>query len=159
MKSIIIFIIFLQLTNCKSIIEIKNITKLLIQPNQFKNFMLNANTLTKMNIGDKISIQCPLPDFKAGKFNRDTTHYNKKKSTPIFITTWYKNKIKINQFFDEEFNHIKIFEDKIKINGLISSDSGVYFCEIIMGTGINIRSSNLTLQVNDFQYGKLMLKN
>jgi len=157
MKLIIILIIILKLalTDCKSLYDIKNVTRK--QPKQFKNIILNANTITKMNFDEKLSIECPIQELKSVKNNRET-HYNKKKSTPIFITTWYKNQIKINQFIDEEFERIKIFGQRIKINGLLSSDSGVYFCEVIMGTGINFRSSNLTLLVNDpIQNGKYIL--
>ena len=157
MKLIIILIIILKLaiTDCKSLYDNRDLTRK--QPKQFKNIILNANTITKMNFDEKLSIECPIQDLKSVKNNRET-HYNKKKSTPIFITTWYKNQIKINQFIDEEFERIKIFGQRIKINGLLSSDSGVYFCEVIMGTGINFRSSNLTLLVNDpIQNGKYIL--
>ena len=89
MKLIIILIIILKLaiTDCKSLYDNKNLTRK--QPKQFKNIILNANTITKMNFDEKLSIECPIQDLKSVKNNRET-HYNKKKSTPIFITTWYK---------------------------------------------------------------------
>jgi hypothetical protein len=134
-------------TNSHSILA-KLFNKKLID---YKNVLLNSNTIKQVNTGDKIIIECPLPD----NLNHES-HHSRKKAAPIFITTWYKNQIKISQFIDEYFDRVKFFERKFKIKYLIQSDSGVYSCEVIMGTGISSRSYNLTLQVIDNQESKYL---
>ena len=139
-------------TNSHSILS-KLFNKKLID---YQNILLSSNTNKLMNTGDKIIIECPLPD-NVNKLSSHGSH-NRKKAAPIFITTWYKNQLKISQFIDEYLDRVKFFDRKFKIKYLIPSDSGVYSCEVIMGTGISSRSYNLTLQINDNQYSNKYFK-
>jgi hypothetical protein len=120
---------------------------------RFKNVILNTNIALQMNTGDNIIIECPMSQSsqKFNKLNRET--HSDMKSTPVFITSWYKNQIKISQFIDENMERFKFLEKKLRIKDLTKTDSGVYSCEIITGTGLSVTNSNLTLQVNEAPTG------
>lgn len=144
----------------ESINATQQIIKSLFQTSRVinKNIILDINVDKQLNTGQDILMECPLPQSlhsqQHKKQNRDT-RFNKK-STPIFITTWYKNQLKINQFIGEYLDRVKFFERKLRIKELMKADSGVYSCEIITGNGQNVKSANLTLQVNDITDGKFI---
>ena len=108
--------------------------------------ILNSNRIKQLSSGESIQIECPSPHSTQNSLNKDTKN-NKLKSTPVYITNWFKNQLKMHQF-GESNERVTFIGRKLKINNLVKSDTAIYSCEIIMGTGQIVHSANLSLQID-----------
>ena len=137
-------------TTSKSIIENAILTQ---RKNKFTRVVLNTNAMKQLITGDSILIECPLPKSTHTILSQENKN-SKYKSAPVYITTWFKNQFKMHQFIGEYLDRVTFDGRKLKISDLVKSDTGVYSCEIIMGTGQIVHSANLSLQIDEL--GKLI---
>lgn len=119
----------------------------------YKLVRLEKNQERSYPLDDHLLIECPIE--KLAQRERVLTRQHNKLKTSAIITSWFKDNIKLNQFSldsldlngDSFYGRVKLFQRILKIKHLVAADRGVYSCEIISGSGISIRSSNLTLNV------------
>lgn len=132
-------------TTSKPIIESLLTTQ---RKNKYTRVVLASNTGKQLFTGDSIQIECPLPKSTQSKLHQEAKG-NKLKSAPVYITTWFKNQLKMHQFIGEYLDRVTFNGKKLKITDLNKADTGVYSCEIVMGTGQIVHSSNLTLKIDE----------
>jgi hypothetical protein len=109
---------------------------------------------------DQLTLECPMEILNNNKQERSSLHETKQEEDiqsfkkSAIITSWYKDGTKLNQFSLEEvaLNHqtrVQIIHRRFRIKSLLKSDSGVYMCEMVTGTGLTVNSKSLVLQVHD----------
>ena len=114
---------------------------------KYNSLYIDSSITKQYNPGENLVIHCPIDRLN---------NYLKSKHSQL-ITNWYKNQVKLTMFNLEDMTspflvdkpgRVKLMDRKIKIKDLTPFDSGVYMCEMITGTGISIKSHNLTLNIN-----------
>lgn len=113
----------------------------------FKHIRLDKNTTEQFAPNDNILIECPISRLSSGNHSliKRVQHGNKRAAV---ITSWFKDGIKLNQYDFEDYGRIRLFQRILKIKHLLPYDSGVYHCEIISGSGINVKSETATININ-----------
>ena len=122
------------------------------RPN-YKLVRLEKNQARSYVNGDNLLIECPIE--RLGQRERVLSRKHDEIKTSAIITSWYKDNIKLNQFSldsldlngDSIYGRVKLFQRILKFKHLVAADTGVYSCAIISGSGISIRSNNLSLNV------------
>ena len=127
LKYMLLVILIIQIVNTKR-----------IQSN-FNHVRLDKEQIQNFNAGNNLLVECPIQSLAS-------THTHTRRKRSVIITSWFKGNIKINQF-NLNGQRINLYQKIFKIKNLVPSDSGVYSCGIISGSGITVRSHNLTLNV------------
>lgn len=122
----------------------------------FKHIRLDTDQELVFETNAKLLIECPVQQLMP------STHLKRFRRSAV-ITSWFKNDKKINQFNVEAYSgnengRVQLFKKILKIKSVQVSDSGMYRCEVISGSGINVHSHTLTMSVNDIK-GKFSKEN
>ena len=115
-----------------------------------KHVRLDKDQIRKYNSTDHLLIECPVGQLASERSVSKRLQPTNRRAA--VITSWFKDGIKLNQYDFEEYGRVRLFQRILKIKNLLPSDSGVYHCEIISGSGINVRSSSLTISVQGSDY-------
>lgn len=130
------------------LLQIQSVFSNLIQTSMLQNsnhsvktISLAEKSINHFKKGNSIQFECPVDEILTSSQNSKFQNY---------LITWFKNKNKINHFFNSDTiglnKRIKIQDNKLTINYLFKIDAGVYNCEVITGSGLNLKSSNVTLE-------------
>lgn len=93
-----------------------------------------------------VRLECPVERlFEERKIQNKSQYY---------LINWFKDEKKLNKFN----RRVIAANDYLTIRSVNKFDEGVYFCEIITGTGLNLKSPNLTIQLRK-NNGKYRSKN
>jgi len=95
----------------------------------------NTDLVRSFKVNENILIECPIEMLASTRVRRSAV-----------ITSWFKDNTKLSQFNVNE-ERIDLYQRILKIKDIRASDSGIYFCEIISGSGITVRSHSLTIDV------------
>jgi hypothetical protein len=91
----------------------------------------------------KLEIECPVAELMS-RLDNDNSDDDETKLGAL--VNWYRDERKINVF--SSGRHIRIDHNQLSVD--VSDDTlGLYSCELITGTGLQINSANLTLQYID----------
>ncbi len=101
----------------------------------YKHIRLNTDLVRSFKVNENILIECPIEKLASTRVRRSAV-----------ITSWFKDNTKLSQFSVNE-ERIDLYQRILKIKNIRASDSGIYFCEIISGSGITVRSHSLTINV------------
>ena len=89
---------------------------------------LNSNKTLMFTKGSQLELNCPLVDVK---------------NTSFFVS-WFKNKNKISSILTTA--RFEISFNKLSISSFFKTDSGVYHCEIVTGSGLILKSGIVNLE-------------
>lgn len=117
------------------------------QRGNFKHIRLDTKTTEQFTSNDNILIECPISQLTSGNHSLIKRLQRGNKRAAV-ITSWFKDGIKLNQYDFEDYGRIRLFQRILKIKHLLPYDSGVYHCEIISGSGINVKSEIATININ-----------
>jgi hypothetical protein len=138
-----IFLLFLiQIIGVNSLQETNKIE---CPPNRTVEFQtiiklkLTRNKLIEFKQNDILVAECPVEEIFSHRLIRREDIRN-------YFIVWYKNNRRLNT--DNPKRRIKQAEQKLVIKRLFKIDRGVYYCEIVTGVGINLKSPNLSLNFN-----------
>jgi hypothetical protein len=98
---------------------------------------LTRNKLIVFKSNDILVVECPVEEIFSHKLIRRDDIRN-------YFINWYKN----NRRLVSTVRRIRQSEQKLVIKRLFRVDRGVYYCEIVTGVGINLKSPSLTLTFN-----------
>lgn len=85
----------------------------------------------------RVEIECPVEAMLASR------HLISKQQ--FYLVNWYKDVKKLSMFS----RRVRVDDVYLTIRNANQYDSGVYFCDVITGTGVNFKSPKLTLNLTD----------
>ena len=126
-------------------------SKNLHKPAIYTHIRLSSDHVNAGKLDGTILIECPIEALAASSMivvrRSKKPLTTQRHNVSAILTSWFKDNTKLNQFNIDEGGRVKLFHRVLKIKNMRTSDSGVYSCGILSGSGITVRSHTLVLNV------------